>query len=272
MRRSPGEFSEVDAADDPESLVKYLDRLDQMRADVRRSLLELLPLEKGNAVLDVGCGTGPMLGAIAEAVTRCGRVVGIDGSEAMIAEARRRHSGDPTIELRVGDAHALELEDASFDVALSVRVLLHLEDPRRALREMIRVVRPGGRVLVSDPDWETLLIDAADEAMSRRVVELVRGGIRNGTIGRRLYGMFLEAGLVDVRVTPRPVVTNVLSEARDLFYLPWADDDAATAPLDRLDGLDPIAFRAWCTDLERRDREHRFFSTITAFPVCGRKP
>jgi len=103
-------------------------------------------------VADIGTGTG----VLALELARLGLdVVGIDRSEAMLETARQKWnleaaSARGSIELRAGDAHALPLADASVDAAFAHMVLHSLEDPERAVREMARVVRPGGRVVLVD--------------------------------------------------------------------------------------------------------------------------
>lgn len=98
-------------------------------------------------LLDVGCGTGDEVRALAHAVGPRGRSVGVDASAVMVAEAQHRHaaSGLP-VAFVVGDAQHLAFADASFDRCRAERVLMHLDDPERALAEMRRVVRSGGRL------------------------------------------------------------------------------------------------------------------------------
>lgn len=103
-------------------------------------------------VADIGTGTG----ILALELARLGLdVVGIDRSEAMLETARQKWmleaaNASGSLELRAGDAHALPLADASVDAAFAHMVLHSLEDPERAVREMARVVRPGGRVVLVD--------------------------------------------------------------------------------------------------------------------------
>lgn len=103
-------------------------------------------------VADIGTGTG----ILALELARQGLdVIGIDRSDAMLETARQKWSleaanASGSIELRPGDAHALPLADASVDAAFAHMVLHSLEDPERAVREMARVVRPGGRVVLVD--------------------------------------------------------------------------------------------------------------------------
>jgi SAM-dependent methyltransferase len=116
--------------------------------DLARRLVELAGLAPGERVLDVGTGAGLLAAA---AAPRAGRVLGIDISAALLDRARgiadARGLGGH-VEYRLMDAEALTLEDASFDAAVSLFALLHLPDPLRALQEMRRVLRPGGRLVV----------------------------------------------------------------------------------------------------------------------------
>ena len=111
-------------------------------------MLARVALRAGERVVDVACGTGLVSFAAAEAVGASGRVLGVDISGAMVEAAQRRADA-----LGVGhaafarmDAEALALGDAEFDVALCGLGLMYLPDPTRAVRELCRVVRPGGRI------------------------------------------------------------------------------------------------------------------------------
>ena len=111
-------------------------------------MLARIELRRGERVVDVACGTGLVSFAAAAVVGATGRVLGVDISGAMVEAAQRRADA-----LGVGhaafarmDAEALDLGDADFDVALCGLGLMYLPDPERAVRELCRVVRPGGRV------------------------------------------------------------------------------------------------------------------------------
>jgi len=110
------------------------------------------PIRPGEAVLDMGCGAGFDAFVAAQLVGPRGRVVGIDMSPEMIgvAEAGRAEGGSPQVEFRVAQAEALPFSDASFDVALSNGVLNLIPDKAAALREIFRVLHPGGRLQACD--------------------------------------------------------------------------------------------------------------------------
>lgn len=109
------------------------------------TLLQTAGVEPGQRVLDVACGTGVVARQAAELVGPAGQVSGVDLNPAMVEVARETAS---TIDWRVGDAGDLPYDDASFDVALCQSALFFFPDPARALREMARVLSPGGVVAV----------------------------------------------------------------------------------------------------------------------------
>lgn len=111
--------------------------------------LALARLRRGQHVLDVASGTGLVAFSAAQAVGRPGRVLGVDLSGQMVATANHRagQAGLGNVRFERMDAEALDLPDASFDVALCALGLMYLPDPLQALREMRRVLKPGGRAV-----------------------------------------------------------------------------------------------------------------------------
>ncbi|HTJ75420.1 MAG TPA: methyltransferase domain-containing protein [Acidimicrobiales bacterium] len=119
----------------------------------RSGLVDLVQLRPGQAVLDVGCGTGSLAMAAKSRVGAAGEVCGVDPSPEMIARARRKASrGRAGIRFENGSAEALPFADDAFDVVLSTLMLHHLSDDGRAagVREIGRVLKPGGRFLAVD--------------------------------------------------------------------------------------------------------------------------
>jgi ubiquinone/menaquinone biosynthesis C-methylase UbiE len=119
-------------------------------APAQQVLLELAALARGERVLDVACGSGLVSRAAALAVGARGHVLGVDLAEQMVVAARARAAMHPQAQFMRLDGEALDgVPDASFGVALCALGLMYMPSPERALREMARVLRPGGRVALA---------------------------------------------------------------------------------------------------------------------------
>ena len=127
----------------------YEDLWQSQLAAAQRRLMACAALAPGERVLDVACGTGLVTLAAARAVGPGGDVLGVDLSERMVDAARARAGQHAIANARFArmEAERLELPDAGFDAALCALGLMYVPEPERALREMGRVVRPGGRVV-----------------------------------------------------------------------------------------------------------------------------
>jgi ubiquinone/menaquinone biosynthesis C-methylase UbiE len=263
-------FTEVDRTGEATSYVHHLDYMSAKERvqDSKRRSFEALELLAGNTVLDVGCGAGNDVRALAALVGHEGRVIGIDKSQTMIEEARARTAGvDLSVEFRVGDAYAFEFSDASFDRARMDRVLHHLDDPQRAVSELARVVRPGGRIALFEPDFDTLVIDHSDRALTRKLTSFFCESMRSGWVGRQLIGLARRAGFSDLRVQSSPWMFTDYAEAERTVGL---DRVVALAIAAGAVGADEAA--AWLVGLQAADAAGCFFLAATPFLVSGRKP
>jgi SAM-dependent methyltransferase len=169
--------------------------------EVAARTFELMELRPGDAVLDVGCGTGVMLPALAEAVGPDGSVTALDRSPAFLARAakRLRDGGlDDRVTLVQGDALGLPFPDGTFRVTHAERVLMHLADPDAALREMTRVTRPGGRVVCSEVFANGVELDYPDRDLTELVGRAISAGQRNPSMGIELRRRMVTVGLETV--------------------------------------------------------------------------
>lgn len=187
----------------------------------------LLPeLATGMDLLDLGCGPGTITLDLAARVAP-GKVVGIDPAGDVIAqaEARRVELGVDNVSFSTGDAYALELDDASFDVAHAHQVLQHLTDPAAALREMHRVLKPGGILAVRDSDYAGFVWAPADPHLDRWLELYHQVTARNDAeadAGRYLLGWVQGAGFTDVRASSS-TWTFATPEDRAWWGGLWAD-------------------------------------------------
>ncbi|MFG2141514.1 methyltransferase domain-containing protein [Streptomyces sp. NPDC048650] len=173
----------------------------------KQELLDLLDIQAGQTALDVGCGPGTDLPALAERVGDSGTVIGVDRDPAMLARARERTNGLDQVELREGDVHALPVEPGTVDRAKIDRVLMHVAEPADALAQLHHATRPGARVGLAEPDWDTLSVDAEDLETSRAFTRYTTAEVvRHATIGRSLARLAEQAGFrVETVLATTPV-------------------------------------------------------------------
>lgn len=185
-----------------EKLGAYLSELaeDPFLRNVAVRSLELMRLTPGDRVLDAGCGTGVLLTALARAVGPTGRVIGLDHNPEFLAEARQRIETAGVaarVELNDGDALALPFADGSFDATHCERLLIHLNEPGQAVAELARVTRPGGWVVVAEPDYGGLRTDLPDYQAMRAIHEATIAPISSPRVGLETFRLMADAGLVE---------------------------------------------------------------------------
>lgn len=218
----------------------------------RERALAALDLRPGQVALDVGCGPGTNLGDLSAGVTTVGGVVAIDLDPAMAREARYRMAGHASVQVMVGDGHALPLADRSVDRARLDRVLQHVRSPAGILAEIRRVARPGAVLALGEPDWATLAIDSPDPRTSADFTSFVCAHVvRNPFIGRELARLALAAGFA---------VRSVQA------YATLFDDFAAADPVI---GFDRLTRRAVDEGFMDRDRASRWLTALTQSPFVA---
>jgi SAM-dependent methyltransferase len=253
-------------------MVRYLDavRAVQGVSQAKERTYALLELRPGDRVLDAECGTGEDVRRLAALVGPAGRAEGVDVNPWLIGEARRRTReayGGPLVEFRVGDLYDLPYPDACFDAVRAERVFTHLIEPQVALLEMVRVVRPGGRVLVADPDFETLRLDGPDLPLTPLIFRCTIDRYPDGRIGGGLSALFAALSLEAIESEAMTHIARTLPEAETLLTL------RRTAGRAQAQGhANAEAIAEWLEALEELDRAGRFACALTGYIVRGRKP
>jgi ubiquinone/menaquinone biosynthesis C-methylase UbiE len=253
--------------DDVAAAVSYLQSASFHFQDVKARSYQALELKRGAAVLDVGCGIGQDARELMRLVGAQGRVVGVDYSKEMIAEARRdTKDGSSLPKFVVSEAHQLGFSSNTFDASRADRVLQHLADPRAAFEEMVRVTKPGGTVQIVDRDWGLVAVDADDQVVTRKILDRICTKIRNGWIGRRVPVLFQDGGLQEVRVEAIPITVRDFRVADILLDLTLVAGHAADEGIVSLDEK-----RGWLLELQDRSDAGRFFAAWVMFIVTGKK-
>lgn len=234
---------------------------------VNRRLCEVMAAKPGEHLLEVGSGSGVLCRLLAAQVQPGGGVTGLDISPEMTAEARKYALSAGLMDgitFETGQAEALPYPDASFDGALAARLFLHVSEPEAVLREMVRVVRPGGRIVALDWDFETVTVDHPDRELTRRLLHWRNdhhGG--NNWSGRQLWRLFHAAGLENLSVQPWVAVAH--GEDEGLTQSLWRAAQVACEG----GAISAVEQEAWVQELRSRISAGTFFASIVYFIVQG---
>jgi len=169
----------------------------------RRTILGALSLRPGERVLDIGSGPGFLACEMASEVGASGSVTGIDPSQAMLSLAAEREA-PAQVTFGPGSATDLPFADGTFDAVTATQVYEYVADMPRALAEARRVLRPGGRLLVLDTDWDSIVWASSDADRMRRVLSAWDEHLADPHLPRRLAGLMADAGweVTDCRAVP----------------------------------------------------------------------
>lgn len=238
--------------------------------EVNAAVCETLAPAPGEHILEVGCGSGVLCRMVAPSLQPNGCVVGVDISAQFLIEAKKyalQEGLGEQIMFECGIGESLPYPDAIFDGALAARLLLHACDPDAVVREMTRVVKRGGRVVVMDWDFDSAVVDHPDRELTRRLLHW-RNDHHGGDnwSGRQLWWRMVAAGLQSLTV--HPVVTVVHGEEGGLTQSLWR---AAQVARDN-GGITPDEHDAWVDVLKERIRAGTFFASIVYFIVSGIVP
>jgi SAM-dependent methyltransferase len=229
----------------------------------RRATLEALDPRPGERIVDIGSGPGMLAAELAEAVGREGAVCGVDVSESMNAIARSlpRAEGAAPMEFVLGDALAIPLPTGGFDAAVCTQVYEYVEDLPAALAEARRVLRPGGRLLILDTEWDSLVWHSGDRERMRRVIDAWEEHLAHPDLPRRLTALLEDAGF---GVTAASAFTILNAGWRpDMFSAGLTHTIAAYVPGHR--GVTEEEAAAWAEELAGLGRDHFFSLTRYLF-------
>ena len=237
------------------------------REELRRSL----GASAGETILDVGSGPGFLACELAQEVGASGRVVGVDISSEMNSIASRRIAacgfGDRA-EILEGDATELAFADATFDAAVSMQVIEYLAEPDAALRQLARVLRPGGRVVIIDTDWDSLVWEATDRRRAARIAAAWNEHLPDPYLPRSLAPRLRAAGfeVSEVRVVP------ILNTAYDAMTFSYNIATLIAAFVPGHGGVSADEASQWLDDLAALQHQGRYFFSVNRYLFAASRP
>jgi ubiquinone/menaquinone biosynthesis C-methylase UbiE len=257
---------------DARSAGDWLAMLSQISAVAAYKTLsyDLLDPQPGERVVDVGCGLGHDARELARRVGPSGSVVGVDGSAEMIerATAATDEATARTLSFITADATDLPLDSQTFDALRADRLLQHVDDPLRALLEFRRALRPGGRIVLIEPDWKTMAVypgSAAggdDDTCAAAIFDWQVAHTSHPLIGRQLRMLLTQAGFINITVSPVAYASTHFIEADLTLELTRAANGAAEQWPTRLNAADA---QAWRVTAQAADAAGHFFASVPLF-------
>jgi len=237
------------------------------RVAMRKDILRALALREGEWVLELGTGPGLLAQALALAVGHTGKVVGVDINPGLVNMSRERCSDLPWTEFLQGDLTDLRVPDAEFDVVTASSVLQYVADIDTALSEIHRVLRPQGRVLIFETEWDTMVWYSRDRARMKRVLAVWRNVFANPHICQFIMPKLQEAGF---QLLHREMIPT--------FSFELHDDPESMAGIDMIvdmvsgkDGISRAEAEAWAEEQRQLGKQEKFMDCVCRLLCLAQK-
>jgi len=237
----------------------------------RRQTRSLLAPRPGERILDAGSGPGLLVAELAEDVGPSGHVTGIDIADAMIARSQQRAATSPLADRMTflkANATALPFDDHTFDAAVSVQVYEYVDDVDTALAELYRVLRPGGRAVILDTDWDSVVWNATDTDLMRRVLAAWATRFAHPHLPRTLSRRLQHAGFaIDDRLAFTILNPDYAANTYSAAHLDFISDFITShGP------LAPAEVNAWRNDVQALARDSAYFFSLNRYVFLTHKP
>jgi arsenite methyltransferase len=237
----------------------------------RRAAIEAVQPRPGEYGLDIGPGPGFIACELAQAVGPSGRIATVDVNPAMLGLTQhraRRHGLEDRLEFHHADATSLPLPADSLDFVVAVQVYEYVADLERALAEARRVLRPGGRLVIIDTDWDTLVMQTDDPELAARVERAWDEHLAQRTLPRRLPGLLRGAGFAVGRVSVVPVLNTGFDPNTYGYGLINLMADFARGRA----GVTSDDVDAWLAGIGRQHASGSYFFSLNQYVFSAAKP
>src|SRR5947207_4789774 len=233
----------------------------------RGDFLRALDPQPGERVLDIGSGPGFVAAAIADAVRSPGVVHGVDISEPLLAVARAHCADRPWVEFHHADATQLPFADRDFDAVICTQVLEFVPDVDAALAEIHRVIRPAGRVVIVDTDWDSIVWYSPNSDRMNRVLAAWEQHAANSYLPRTMSNQLRHAGF---EVEAEKILPLFNPTYHPNTYSNLIIDSIVPFVAGR-NGIVRAEAEAWAQELRQAGEQGKYFFSLNRYLFLARR-
>lgn len=263
-----GDFGGLDASAQFAFFKGSLESMDAQACnqETQTKIVNRMDLQPGQKVLEAGCGLGMRAQLIAREANNQVEVIAIDKSEKALALAKNL-SGETNLVYQQANVEYLPFKSGYFDVVTADRLLICFKNPLPALKEMYRVLKPSGRLVVTDFDPASVFIAPADEEMHQIFMDIYMPSFSNRYIGRSLPSLFKKIGIEHFNVELDASYERSFSHLERIIPVQQVLDGGVCAGYLSQEKADQ-----WLVDLRQASDEGTFLYAISMISVFGQKP
>ena len=233
----------------------------------RQRTLEVLSLKSGERVLDVGCGVGFLTHGMALKVGEAGQIIGIDKNPEMISHAQKRCESLRQTGFHVGDAAQLPAENETVDAVSCTQVLLYVTDVSKVLSEMMRVLKPGGRIVIVETDWRGVVLNSADDDLTKQIFAAWDSAVPSPNLPVHLRTLLKKHGFSKIQVEAVPILNTEYSPSNFSHgMMEWITKNAEKQGV-----FNKTQRKVFLADLEERGRSDSYFFCVNRFLFSAKK-
>jgi arsenite methyltransferase len=234
----------------------------------RQIILAALNLQSGDHVLDIGSGNGFLIREIAGILGSTGRATGVDLSDAMTLMARNLCDGLANTKFETANATKLPFDENAFDVVTATQCLSYINQIEVTLAEIYRVVKPGGRVVLIDTDWDTLVWNCTNQSLMNSIMRSYKSIYADAHLPRSFTNKLLDVGFKIVDRRSHTIVNwthdlNTYAGLQIGFVSAIAQNDCSISEED---------LQEWLRDLQEIENRGECFFSLNRYIFCAEKP
>ena len=198
----------------------YLKKTTEFINHIKMNSYDILEIKDDDILLEIGCGNGYDAIELSKRVGNAGKVYGIDAEERLIEKAKQNAFNNKcnNVEFIISDAEYISFGDNFFNNIRAERLFQHLKNPYKVIEEALRVLKPGGKILLIETDWYGMNLYINNEAVEQKIIDsLLKKVLINGYASRNLFSYLEASGMNDIKMAVYPVLIDNYSVANELI-------------------------------------------------------